>query len=440
MRSTLSVFCLVTTLVWAPSAHAADRAPRPEAPDPAKSLAKIDGELQRGEWAAAEAEAGTMISDAMLKKPSGSFDAVARLAVAQAGLGRTEDALWSWSIAQNLNRNLQASFDLKPFGAPGELLASHPLRRLDEAPANVAGMAVRKPGEGTGPFSPPQPREAKNAEIPKAWGAIPRGIRLQAIVDAQGRPGQPVVTQSTSPAFTYVVLKILQAARFDPAKAGGAPVAAFYDLSLPARRPLAEVADFTGSPLAKPESALRAGHSREAEKEVETAILRSFDKTIPSRGVLGVALALKALAQAGEGDEDGAICRWQAAQTLEPRLYAADLSAYGVAGKLLDAHVWGEPFDWRVPGPDERPVILKRANPKYPKYARKARLEDTVRVEGILTTHGRLRNPVLLTPESVPGFELATLDTLCDWVFKPATYQGQPVAAYYQLSTKFQVQ
>ena len=264
---------------------------------------------------------------------------MARLALAEAGQGRTDDALWHWSVAQIL----EVDFDPKPFGAPGELLASHALRHLDEVPN---GLTLRREGDGGGPFSPPRALETQKIELPSTWGAIPKGIRLQVVVDAQGHVEQPVVAQSTSVGITYVVLKSLRDWRFEPARAGETPVAAFYEIKVPMeRRPLEKVVEFTGSPLAESEATLRAGRYPDAGNQVGKLWTGANQgKTSPSRSFLGVALALKALAQAGQGEADGAICRWQAAQTLEPRLYGADLSAYGAAGKLLEDHPWGERF------------------------------------------------------------------------------------------------
>jgi TonB family protein len=345
-------------------------------------------------------------------------------------------------------QNLKVEFDPKPFGAPGELLASHPLRHLDEAPA---GLAIRRPGDGGAPFTPPRVAAAGKVEIPGVWGTIPKGIRLQAIVDVQGRIEQPVVTQSTSVALTYVLLKSLRDWRFEPARAGEAPVAAFYDLKVPAeRRPLVGVADFAGSPLAESEATLRAGRYQEAGKQVGKvwrSSLSSLASTLPSRGFLGVALALKALAQAGQGEADGAVCRWQAAQTLEPRLYGADLSAYGVAGALLEAHPWGEsvgpskmvPKKGTSLGKVQRPEILEQRAPRYPEYARADRTQGRVVVGGVITPTGVLRNLALLTPDALPGMEANALDAVCDWKFKPAVYQNEPVPVYYTVTVNFQI-
>jgi hypothetical protein len=47
---------------------------------------------------------------------------VARLAVAEAGLGREADALWHWQVARNLDPRPLSAEELRAFGPPGELL------------------------------------------------------------------------------------------------------------------------------------------------------------------------------------------------------------------------------------------------------------------------------------------------------------------------------
>jgi TonB family protein len=444
MTSTLPVLCLLALLAAPPADLAQGRKPAlvKTGQGSEESLKKIDAELQRGEWAAAEAESRSVLSTALNGSSSGTFDAVARLAVAEAGQGRMEDALWHWAVASNLH----VDFDPKPFGAPGELLASHPLRRWDEVPAS---LTVRRTGDGGGAFSPPRLVEAREVKLPAHRGMIPQGIQLQVLVDAQGRVEQPVVAQSSSEVLSYLVLQTLRDGHFEPARAGEAPVAAFYELKVPSKhRPLAEiVADFKSSPLAEPEATLRAGRFPEADQQAEKLLGTTLEGKAPSQPYLGVAFALKALAQAGEGQADGAICRWQAAQTLEPGLYGVDLSAYGAAGKLLAEHPWGEflgaikSVSLPVGSPDSvgSPQIVEMRRPRYPEAARSYKAAGAVLVDAVITTSGAPRNPLLLTQNLLPSLEASALDALCDWRFKPALYHGAPVPVRYSTTTEFKV-
>ena len=82
------------------------------------------------------------------------------------------------------------------------------------------------------------------------------------------QPELPVVIQSTSKVVTYVVLSSLREWRFEPARAGETPVAALFDSSFPPRRPLTEIANLKGSPLAIPEATLRTGRYQKASEQV----------------------------------------------------------------------------------------------------------------------------------------------------------------------------
>ncbi|HEV7517792.1 MAG TPA: energy transducer TonB [Thermoanaerobaculia bacterium] len=87
----------------------------------------------------------------------------------------------------------------------------------------------------------------------------------------------------------------------------------------------------------------------------------------------------------------------------------------------------------------QRPEVLERHEPRYPEYLRGQRLQGRVIMEAIITTTGVLRNLVLLTPDAPPGMEANALDNLCDWRFKPAVYQGEPVPVYYSLTVNFKL-
>lgn len=191
--------------------------------------------------------------------------------------------------------------------------------------------------------------------------------------------------------------------------------------------------------------------------------MRNEPLTDQSAGFYGVALLEKALAEAGLGQEDAAICRYQAAQTLEPRLFSADLASFGAAGSLLMQHPWGsERRSSIVPvtslpeipvlGPSRgqilvsgqgevtRPEVLSRRLPEFPLYARRFRINGSTSIESIITERGAPRELLLLEPGPTPGYDAGVLDAICDWRFKPSTWKGQPIKVYYTLTFNFQVQ
>jgi hypothetical protein len=187
-------------------------------------LAAIDAQLQRGEWEPARTAVLARI-EADLASPAAIDLArdLARLALAEAGLGRKEAALWHWGAAQNLDRAALSADDLAAFGAVGELLALHPLRCLDEAPV---GLTVYRPD-----ISNVQPPRRIAGEIPKLVeppeGEAAGVLRIQGIVDLEGRFREPVVLGEGSPATIYRVLEALREWRYTPARRNLRRVASF---------------------------------------------------------------------------------------------------------------------------------------------------------------------------------------------------------------------
>ena len=173
---------------------------------------RIRGLLERGEWAPAEAEARTGLAEDVKKdREEDLVKLLTYLAVAEEGLGRHEDAAWHWQEV----RAMTETADLSPLGAaPVEALAKLPVRRMDEAPA---GLAVRRERDGGPPLTPARWVSGEEARL--AARDKPLGIRVQAIVDAEGRVRQPVVAASTSPILTYAALEAMRGWRFTPAQA-----------------------------------------------------------------------------------------------------------------------------------------------------------------------------------------------------------------------------
>jgi TonB family protein len=174
-------------------------------------------------------------------------------------------------------------------------------------------------------------------------------------------------------------------------------------------------------------------------------------------GLAATALALEALADAGLGDEGAAACRWQAAQNVDPKLANADLSLFETAGAMLKRHPFQAPSapnpeTHRVtpPGKDpdqggkgdaevKRPEILFQQPPVYTLAARRERVSGKVVVEVIIDKGGNVTNPNILEPQP-KGLDLAAVNAVCAWRFKPATMKGKPVKVYYVLTVNFKVE
>jgi TonB family protein len=442
-------------LVWLaggvlrPAPGAAAGAPpdvHPEANASCHRVEEIARLLQAGNWEAAVVAARAAIAGEIEGRQNPFATQVAQLAVAEAGQGRDEDALWHWQVALAMGWR----GDISMYGAPGQRLERSPRRRAGEAPA---GLVVRRQGDGAGPLLPARKLGGNEVTLPGGYRRFPRGIVVELIVDAEGRVRQPVVLASTFSALTYAVLDTLRDWRFSPAQSAGEPVASFYELRLPEVRPLEQVVDFGHGPLAKPLELLKAGHYRQAGTHLDRLWRSALDDVEQNHAYLGVAMALRALAAAGLGHQDQAICRFQAAQTLEPRLLGAELSAFGAPGALLMGHPWKapqaecgrglEPGPAGVPCCDHvtRPVPVSQRAPTFPEYARfdpglRGRWVVVV-IASVLDERGVLRDVVLEKSAPSANLDASALDAICDWRFQPATLEGRPVKVIYTLAVNF---
>lgn len=414
-------------------------------------LARIDGLLRSGEWSRAE-EAARGELDQSRRSLSGSVLGVvlARLAIAEAGLGRSEEATWHWQVAQSLDQGVLPEDRLRSFGAPGELLSHHPLRPAGRAPA---GLAVHNPG---GAVLPPRKitGELPLLSPPLRSLSVPLWLRAQVIIDAEGRPGHPVIVSASLPGMAFEVLEALRGWRFEPARKDGQPVAAFYQLTLNplAEKPLGELTPLTDPALAEVDRLLREGRWKEANKKARKVWLAGLAQPL-DWSAMGVLMSLRALAEAGLGSREEAICHWQAAQHLEPKLYHADLAAYGAAGELLEAHRWGVAVtDGNSAGAGKPPQPVKTPSPTLPFPV--ADLHAKFELAGIIDSGGHVRQPVLIAARQEsrnsdvhpPGritmhsellhriqmapvarmAAISALESVCSWRFEPARIGGEP--------------
>ena len=145
-------------------------------------------------------------------------------AVIRANLGEDEAALWEWYAALNherlRGRQELAGRDLAPYGRAGALLAAHPLRAVDEAPAGVELVAGRPDLD----FHEAAPREDSAFEPLANTSAVrerPAPVLVQVVVDRDGRLLQPVVLQ-------WALDNLRGAAPFEPARMAGEPVATLW--------------------------------------------------------------------------------------------------------------------------------------------------------------------------------------------------------------------
>jgi hypothetical protein len=204
----------------AAGAPGADWQPRTEA---------VIGQLQRGEWAAAEAGSRSLLREmvAWIAGGEGASRSIALMtafqAVAEAGLRREDDALWHWHIAQQIVPEISA-MKMGMFGAAGAVLLGQEPRR-DCAAAVVEGADVTRP----------RPSERPKPEYPEALRAagVHGLVTIEALVGADGTPRSPrVLTPDAPPTLILAAAESLRRSRFAPAQRAGIAVPYCYSSTM----------------------------------------------------------------------------------------------------------------------------------------------------------------------------------------------------------------
>jgi len=157
---------------------------------------------------------------------------------------------------------------------------------------------------------------------------------------------------------------------------------------------------------------------------------------------LAVACAFRAIAEAGLSQDRDALWSWRMAQIFFPEIDKTDLRPYGApAARLKESR-----FRAQFPGQDldppkgsvvQAPVLKKRIEPSYPEKMRKMFVATSLKLDLLIDTKGIPREPKALTPVKEPSFVYAVLEAIRQWEFEPATFNGQPVTAHYELEVTF---
>lgn len=116
----------------------------------------------------------------------------------------------------------------------------------------------------------------------------------------------------------------------------------------------------------------------------------------------------------------------------------------GVIGGTLGGQLGGQiggtgDAPVRVGGNVKAPVAVRRVDPVYTEAARKARIQGLVIIEAVIDREGNVTDARVLKPLPL-GLDLAALNAVKQWKFKPGTLNGQPVPVYYNLTVNFRLE
>lgn len=89
-------------------------------------------------------------------------------------------------------------------------------------------------------------------------------------------------------------------------------------------------------------------------------------------------------------------------------------------------------------GDESEPVRISTVPPKYPKKARKRRIQTKVILQALINEKGHVDEvEVLLCKDPGHGFEKASFKAVKQWEYEPAMKDGVPVPVFYQINIDF---
>jgi|ERR1019366_694404 TonB family protein len=181
--------------------------------------------LRKGDYSTSLKTAERLLSQMVERLGAGSAEdemlatALTQKALANAGLGNVNDALWYWYIAQEISPTAAKS-DLSGFGAPGEFLKRHPFANAESSP-----------GVGT---TPARVLKQVVPNFPPGASHFGAGdLIVHIIIDRNGSPTLPhIVHALPAPTLSLVALEALKRWQFTPAKQNGEAVPFPFDLTV----------------------------------------------------------------------------------------------------------------------------------------------------------------------------------------------------------------
>lgn len=148
-------------------------------------------------------------------------------ALAEAGLGRHDDALWDWHTVLTLYPKFQNQ-RLEGYGAAGQFLMDNKVLRItsqskppvDRTPTNIKPPRLKKRV---------MPRYPRGAEYFGSGGMLV----AEVIITPEGRVTSPMLVKSLpAPTLSYVALKAVRQWKFEPGELDGKKVPVVFQLTM----------------------------------------------------------------------------------------------------------------------------------------------------------------------------------------------------------------
>jgi TonB family protein len=196
-------------------------------------LKQADKQLRAQQWQDAGKKARRVVNEMVdnvgtrIEAAHSLAVATAVVAIAEAGLGHTDEAEWLWDSALNLDPTI-ARADVSGYGPAAAELSKRSLRT--KAKEEEGTLEEHKEVEA------PRIIHQTKPDYPEALRRLGVGgdVVVSVIIETDGRPRQPLIVDAHEggPALKYLALDTLRQWRFEPAKLDGKPVRVYYVLTV----------------------------------------------------------------------------------------------------------------------------------------------------------------------------------------------------------------
>ncbi len=204
---------------------------------------------------------------------------------------------------------------------------------------------------------------------------------------------------------------------------------------------------------------LKAG-KHASDKQARKTAIHLFNDVV-DRGVSGETLCkiagnvltVMAVAEARLGDPRAAAWHWQMAQNVSADVRDFDFADFPDVAAFMKENLIPEKR-WDVfrphatsdatppplkaePDNVEPPELEKKVPPRYPTGLLGLRIGQSTTVEAFIDTKGWLRGPIVRRSCGHVSFDLAAMESLKEWRYKPATRNGEPIEVYLNVTIAF---
>ena len=88
---------------------------------------------------------------------------------------------------------------------------------------------------------------------------------------------------------------------------------------------------------------------------------------------------------------------------------------------------------------DQDATIIKKGNAIFPRQALRRRISGKVIIKCVISKEGKIINPVIYSASPKGYFESACMNVLDQYLYKPASIKGRPVAQRMELTFEFEL-